>query len=149
LHHRHSLLTAALAWQAGTVYALLGSLSHVKAPELETFTNLYCTACPGVIFIVILQIGLLLVYCEAESAGAFAAFQLPSWAVLPAILIVSPREVTTRSVKETDTTVGHAVLTELRTVVDEVRRVVKLAVVGEAVEARRTIGSPLATLTQA
>lgn len=131
------------------MYDLFGSLSQVNVPELDTFTNLYCTACPGVILRVMFQTGLLEVYCEAESAGALAAFQLPSCAVLPAILIVSPGTVTTRSVKETETAVGQAVPIVLRIEVDVVRRVVGVAVDVEAVEASRTMGSPLATLTQA
>ena len=96
------------------------------------------------------QTGLLDVYCEAESAGALAAFQLPSCVVLPAILIVSPTTVVTRSVKETEIAVGHAVPIVLPTDVDEVRSVVGVAnVVVEPVEARRTMGSPFAKLTQA
>jgi hypothetical protein len=117
---RHELVILALAWQAGTVYDLLGSLSQVDVPEFDTFTNLYVIACPGVIFKVMFHTGLLEVYCEAESAGAFEICQLPSCAVLPAILIVSPGTVTTRSVNETETAVGQAVPIVLRIKVEDV-----------------------------
>jgi hypothetical protein len=102
------------------VYDLFGSLSQVNVPELDTFTNLYVTACPGVIFKVMFHTGLLEVYCEAESAGALEGFQLPSCALLPTILIVSPGTVTTRSVNETETVVGQAVPIVLRTKVEDV-----------------------------
>lgn len=131
------------------MYNLFGSLSQVNWPEAETFTNLYVTACPGSIFRVIFHTGLLEVYCEAERAGALATFQLPSCAVLPAILIVSPGTVTTRSVNEIETAVGQVVPIVLRIEVDEVREVVGVAVVVEAAEASSTMGSPLATLTHA
>jgi hypothetical protein len=62
--------------------------------------------------------------------------------------MVSPGAVTTRWVKVTDTAVGQAVVIVLRVDVEVVRRVVGVElVVGEAVEATRTIGSPFAMVT--
>lgn len=127
----------------------MGSLSQVNVPELDTFTNLYVTACPGVIFKVIFHTGLLEVYCEAESAGALEGSQVPNCSLLPAILIVSPGTVTTRSVNDTATAVGQAVPLVLRTKVEDVARVVGVADVVAPMEASRTMGSPLTTLIQA
>lgn len=92
--------------------------------------------------------GLLDEYWLALKAGAAAAFQFPSCAVLPAILMVSPGTVTTRSVKDTETAVGQAVPIVLAMEVVVVRRVVGVGVVVSAAMARSTTGSPETTLTQ-
>ena len=114
----------------------MGSLSQVTNPALDTLTNLYATACPAGIFRVMVHIGLLDVYCEADRAGAELEFQLPSCALLPVILMVSPKAVTTRCVKATDTVVGHPVGVDVG---DEVT---------EEVDAISTTGSPLETVRQ-
>jgi hypothetical protein len=96
---------------------------------------------------VIVHTGLLLVYCDAESAGAFAIFQVPSWDVSPAILIVSPTEVAILCVKVTATAVGHAVVPVVVLVV----RVVVVSVVDGGTDElpdTKTTGSPFLRPTQ-
>lgn len=59
------------------------------------------------------------VYCEAESAGAFAVFQLPSCAMEPAILTVCPTTVVVLELNVT-ATVATGVAHPVAAVVDEV-----------------------------
>jgi hypothetical protein len=124
------------------LYDLFGSLSQFTVPSLETLMNLYCTEDPAAMFNLIVHVGLLDVYDEAERARALLGFQLPNCAVFPAILIVSPGTVALRSVKLTDTAVGHAVPVGAAVVVWSVVGVLPLAL------ARRTMGLPLLTVTQ-
>lgn len=98
---------------------------------------------------VMFHTGLLAVYPLALSAGADAAFQFPSCAVLPAILIVSPGTVVTRWVNDTATAVGQTVEMVLPAEVEVVRRVVGVPVVGVADEASSTTGSPFVSVTHA
>jgi len=87
----------------GTVYDLLGSLSQVTPPLDATLTNLYWNVVPAGKLTVALHLGLLLVYCDADSAGAAPTSQLPSCEMEPTILMVWPTLVVTRSLKVTAT----------------------------------------------
>jgi len=53
------------------------------------------------------QDGFAAVYCDADRATALADAQLPSCALLPTILMVSPIDVVTTSLKVTATDVGQ------------------------------------------
>jgi hypothetical protein len=68
--------------------------------------NLYWITVPADKPIVTSHNGLLVVYCEAESATAEAGAQSPSAAIEPAILMVSPTTVSTSSSKVTSTDVA-------------------------------------------
>ena len=62
----------------GTVNDLLGSLSQVTVPVLETLTNLYENVVPAGILTVDDQRGLEEVYWSALSAGADDGFHDPN-----------------------------------------------------------------------
>jgi len=55
--------------------------------------NLYSKLTPAGRLIFVDQSGFAVVYWLADSAGADAAFQLPSWAIEPTILTVWPNDV--------------------------------------------------------
>lgn len=90
----------------GTVYDLLGSLSQVTEPLLDTLINLYWNVVPTGREVVIDHKGLLLVYPEAERGSAAPVFHEPSCGMDPAILMVSPTTVVTSSLKVTATFAG-------------------------------------------
>lgn len=79
---------AVLAQLLGTVYALFVPDSYVTAPLLSTLMNLYSKLVPAGRLRVVVHNGFAEVYLDAESAGAFAVFQLPSCAIDPAIFTV-------------------------------------------------------------
>jgi hypothetical protein len=102
--YRHELLTVtALEHPRGTVYDLLGSLSQVAVPEDATLMNLYWKVVPAGRVIVEVHRGFVLVYLDAESAGAEFAFQLPSWEMDPMTLMVCPTLVVASSLNVTAT----------------------------------------------
>ena len=78
----------------------------MTAPLLATLINLYWITVPAAKLIVTSHNGLLVVYCDAESAIALAGAQLPSAAIEPAILMVWPTTVSTSSSKVTATEVA-------------------------------------------
>jgi len=73
--------------------------------------NLYSKLVPAGRFSVVVQSGFDEVYCEADSAGAFAVSQLPSCEMEPTILIVCPTTVVAFSLKVSATVeaVAHPV----------------------------------------
>lgn len=85
--------------------------------------NLYSKLVPAGKLIVVVHKGLDEVYFEAESAGAFAVFQLPSWEMDPASLIVWPTTVVVFELNVTATVatgVAHPVATALEVALVEV-----------------------------
>ena len=84
---------AVLEHPFGTVYTRLAPDSYVTVPLLSTLMNLYSKLVPAGKLIFVDQSGFALVYWLAESAGAEAVFQLPSWAMDPTILTVWPTTV--------------------------------------------------------
>jgi len=73
---------------------------------------------PGARLTVPAQIGFATVYPEADSAIAFATFQLPNSATLPTILIVCPTTVVALSVNVTATLAGVVQLLDAVVVAD-------------------------------
>lgn len=87
----------------GTAYWRLAPDSYVTAPLLSTLMNLYSKLVPAGRSIFVVHNGLEEVYWLADSAGAFAVFQLPSWAIDPTILTVWPNDVVVLELNVTDT----------------------------------------------
>jgi hypothetical protein len=113
--HFHALSTdTALAHPFGTVYSRLAPDSYVTAPLLSTLMNLYSKLIPAGKSIVVNQNGFVVVYLLADNAGADAVFQLPSCAIDPAILTVSPKDVAVLELNVT-ATVGMSVVQPLGT----------------------------------
>ena len=78
----------ALEHPFGTVYTRLAPDSYVTVPLLSTLMNLYSKLVPAGRLIFVDHSGFEVVYWLADSAGADAVFQLPSWVIDPTILIV-------------------------------------------------------------
>ena len=110
---------AVLAQLLGTVYALFAPDSYVTAPLLSTLMNLYSKVVPAGRLSVVVHSGFDEVYLDAESAGAFAVFQLPSCTMDPAILTVCPTTVVVLELNVT-ATVATGVAHPPAAVVDDV-----------------------------
>lgn len=87
----------------GTVNCLFAPLSYVTAPLLSTLIYLYSKLVPAGRLIVVVHNGFADVYWAADSAGAFAVFQLPSCEMEPASLTVWPKVVLVLELKVTAT----------------------------------------------
>jgi hypothetical protein len=102
--------------------------------------NLYSNLAPAGSSIVVVQRGFVVVYLDAESAGADAMSQLPSCEIEPAILMVWPKVVIVLELNVT-ATVATGVVQPVVVVVDEVL-VEDVTLVADG-EALLVVGFPL------
>jgi hypothetical protein len=143
-HHFQDASTVALLAQLlGTVYTRFAPDSYVTAPLLSTLINLYSKLVPAGRLRVVVHRGFGEVYLEADNAGAFAVFQLPSCAMEPAIFTVCPTTVVVLELKVTATVatgVAHpaAAVVDVAIVVEDA-----LVALGAAEETLLVVGGGL------